>query len=293
MLAIDDVLNLVRLKVEVYHNARVCGNWQIREHSLDASCFHMPTQGGCLLQVPGEGDWRLSEGDVVIFPKELPHTMEPCETLEGPQQHLAIDQSQEVEGTSMLCGSIHFQHQGGAQLLQLLPNVLIIRAETARQWLEPVKQLIVAESVSGVEMSSPLLNRLCELLVAYSIRCYAANIEHDSGILALYSHPKLFKAVEAIHRNPQAPWQLASLAKEAGMSRTRFSQLFSAIGGMTATYYLSWWRMQLAWTELQQGQSVEAVAELVGYRSEAAFSRAFKKQFGWTVGEVRAGKISG
>ena len=284
---IYDVLNLVRLNVDVYHNARVCGDWLIREHTLEATCFHMPTQGDCLLQVPGEGDWHLQEGDVVIFPKELAHTMKPVQPLVGPQQHLQIADAQSLKGTSMLCGSIHFQHQSGQQLMQLLPPVLIVKAESARQWLGPLKQLIVAESVSGIAINSPVLNRLCELLVAYAIRCFAENGQHDQGILALFAHPKLYKAVQAMHLQPALSWQLASLAKEAGMSRTRFSELFTKTAGMTATAYLSWWRMQLAWSELQQGASVAAVAEQVGYRSEAAFSRAFKKHFGQTVGEVR------
>lgn len=288
MAVIHDLLNLVRLDVDVYHNARVCGNWLIREHTLEATCFHMPTQGGCLLRVPGEGEWHLDEGDVVIFPRELPHTMEPLEPLTGPQQHLAIAASQNQTGTSMLCGLIHFQHQGGEQLVRFLPRVLVVKAKKARQWLEPLKQLIVAESIAGVEMNSPVLNRLCELLVAYTLRCYAENYPHESGILALYAQPRLYKAVQAVHRQPANPWQLQTLAKEAGMSRTRFAELFSKTSGMTATQYLTWWRMQLAWAELQRGASVEAVADAIGYRSEAAFARAFKKQFGRTVGDVRA-----
>lgn len=285
---IHDVLNLVRLDVEVYHNARVCGDWLIREHTLEATCFHMPTQGDCLLTVPGEGKWHLKEGDVVIFPRELPHSMEPVTSLSGPQQHLPISDSQEKAGTSMLCGSIHFRHHSGDPLIQLLPRVLVVEAEKAKQWLLPLKQLIVAESLDGVAMHSPVLNRLCELLVAYTLRCFAEMQHHNHGILALYAHPKLYRAVAAIHRQPAYHWQLASLAKEAGMSRTRFSELFRQIAGMTAVQYLGWWRMQLAWSQLQQGDSVEAVADQVGYRSEAAFSRAFKKQFGHTVGQVRA-----
>ncbi len=285
---INDVLNLIRLKVDVYHNARVCGDWRINEHTLGATCFHMPTQGDCLLSVPGEGDWHLREGDVVIFPKELPHLMVPSSEQQGPQQHLPIAESQAMTGTSMLCGAIEFQHAGGEQLMQLLPKVLIVSAEHAKHWLAPLTQLIVAESLQGTAMQSPVLNRLCELLVVYALRCYAENQSHENGIFALYAHPKLFKAVKAIHQQPAQAWQLASLASEAGMSRTRFSELFSQVAGMTATQYLTWWRMQVAWSELQEGHSVDLVANNVGYLSEAAFARAFKKTFGITVGAVRA-----
>ena len=287
MSLINDVLNLIRLRVDLYHNARVCGDWRINEHALGATCFHMPTQGDCLLSVPGEGEWHLESGDVVIFPKELPHSMTPSDNLEGPQQHLPIADSQSIPGTSMVCGAIEFQHSGGDQLIQLLPRVLIVRGERAKHWLGPLTELIVAESLNGVELDSPVLNRLCELLVVYALRYHAEHEHHESSIFALYAHPKLFKAVQAIHNNPAHHWQLSTLAQEAAMSRTRFSELFTQVAGMTATHYLTWWRMQLAWSELLKGHSVEAVASNVGYQSEAAFARAFKKVFGVTVGSVR------
>lgn len=285
---INDVLNLIRLKVDIYHNARVCGDWRINEHTLDATCFHMPTQGDCLLKVTGEGDWHLHEGDVVIFPKELPHIMTPSSQQQEPQQHLPIADSQTRLGTSMLCGAIEFQHAGGEQLIQLLPKVLIVRAKDAVLWLRPLTQLIVTESLQGATEKSPALNRLCELLVVYALRCYAEKHPHKNNIFALYAHPKLHKAVKAIHQKPAQNWQLASLASEAAMSRTRFSERFSQVAGMTAMQYLSWWRMQVAWSALQEGHSVNFVANYVGYLSEAAFARAFKKTFGITVGAVRA-----
>ena len=285
---INDVLNLIRLKVEVYHNARVCGQWKINEHSLGATCFHMPTQGDCLLQVEGEGEWHLREGDVVIFPKELPHTMMPTNDMQGPQQHLPIATSQLIIGTSMLCGSIEFQHSGGEQLMQILPKVLVVEGEHANQWLYPLANLIVAESIAGASVDSPVLNRICELLVVYALRCFAENHPHQPNLFALYSHPKLYRSVKAIHQKPEFTWMLSNLGKESGMSRSRFSELFTQVAGMTATEYLTWWRMQIAWSKLSQGESVDSVADGVGYRSEAAFARVFKKTFGKTVGTVRA-----
>ena len=127
-----------------------------------------------------------------------------------------------------------------------------------------------------------------ELLFSYALRCYAENFDHEKGLLALYAHPKLAPALQAIHEKPAYPWQLANLASECAMSRTQFSNLFTEIADSTAMQYLTWWRMQLAWSELSTGTSVEQVAEAVGYRSSAAFSRAFKSEFGETVGAVRS-----
>ena len=296
MSLINDVLNIVRLDVQVYHNARVCGNWQIREGHIGRACFHMSTNGDCLLTVPGEGEWLLREGDVVIFPEEIPHQMVSQQPLTGEQQHLRIAESMHLEGTNVLCGELLFQHAGGKQLMRLLPNVMVLSAEAARHWLGPVTQLIVAESmqdnlVKGSPTASPVLNRLCELLMVFSFRCMCENYAHEGNLLALYADSKLSKAVTAIHKDPADKWTLERLAKEAGMSRTPFSDLFSKVAGMTAMNYLAWWRMQLAWAELEKGQSVDDVADKVGYSSEAAFARAFKKQFDQTVGSVRAQSV--
>ena len=288
MSVFNDVLNIIRLNVSVYHNARVCGDWRITEHHLGATCFHLPTQGDCLLNVEGEGEWLLSEGDIVIFPKELPHSMVPSSPQIGQQQHLPIAQAQGVAGTSMLCGSVKFQHTGGEHLMNLLPKVLVINADQTRDWLEPITKLILAESLQGVALQNPVLNRLCELLMVFSLRCFAEYHKHESNVLALYASSKLRHSIRAIHRNPAAKWTLSSLAKEAGMSRTSFSDLFTQVANMTAMQYLTWWRMQLAWSELVKGRSVDYVADTVGYQSDAAFSRAFKKMFGQTVGSVRA-----
>lgn len=287
MSLIDDLVNLLRLRVQIYHNARVCGDWQLEAVASHRACFHMPSQGSCRLLVPGEGDWLLAEGDVVIFPRELAHSMVPCEPLSGPGQRLPIAESQTREGTSMLCGTIHFHH-GGEQLMNLLPRVMIIRAEKTRRWLAPTTELIVNESLTSNEVDNPILNRLCELLVAYTLRCYCENNHHENGLFAVYTHPKLYKAVKAIHNNPAGDWQLSSMAQEATMSRTRFAELFSTVAGMTATQYLTWWRMQVAYSELTQGRSVGYVADQVGYSSEAAFARVFKKVIGKTVGVVRS-----
>ena len=127
MSAFYDLLNLIRLDVSLYHNARVCGDWRINEHELGTTCFHMPTQGGCLLNVPAHGEWEMSDGDVVIFPRELVHTLTPLEPLNGNQRHLPIAESQEIAGTSMLCGAVKLMHRGSQYLIGTLPPVMVIQ----------------------------------------------------------------------------------------------------------------------------------------------------------------------
>jgi len=247
----------------------------------------MATQGKCHLDVPDHGRWALSEGDLVIFPREIPHTMVPDEELSGPQQHLLIADSQDLPGTSMLCGELKLQHQGSHALLNALPAVFVIEKNESTPWLMRLYAMILEESLISRQQSNPILNRLCELLFSYALRHFAEHDQRSTGVLTLYAHAQINKAIEAIHAKPHLDWGLISLAEHAGMSRTQFAQTFKQLSEWTPMQYLTWWRMQLAWTHLRSGESVAAVAERIGYQSEAAFSRAFRKHFGENAGAVR------
>lgn len=287
MSSILDLIELIKLNVEVYHNARVCGDWSLSEHSEGATCFHMATQGCCEMTVPGHGQWHLAEGDLVIFPEELPHTMTPSSPMTGPQEHRLIAQSQHIEGTSMLCAQVHFRHQGYQAILRALPAVFIIRRTEKTPWLSGLLALIIQESLYSQTCTNAIIDRQCELLFAYALRYYAAQDEIKEGLFALLSNPQLARAIDRIHQQPEKDWQLSELASDIGMSRTRFSQSFKQASGWTPMQYLTWWRMQQAWSRLDAGEAVAIVAEKVGYQSEAAFSRAFSKCFGKSAGSVR------
>ena len=285
--ALQDLLRLVRISVDVYHNARVCGDWVIREHSEGNTCFHMPTQGECRLTVPGHGEWHLHEGDLVIFPREIAHRMESVEPRQGPQEHLPIATAQDRDGTSMLCGEVVFQHDGNMALLDSLPAVFIVPRGAETPWLVTLLNMIVAESLATESMSNVILDRLCELLFVFALRYHAEHDASEPGLLGLYGDARLARSLAAIHKDPAREWQLDELADIAAMSRTRFAAAFRSASGWTPMQYLGWWRMQIARQELAAKRTVADVAAAVGYRSEAAFSRAFRKAFGVSAGAVR------
>lgn len=289
MSPLNDMTQHLKLSVDVYHNARVCGDWKI-ETGADISgktCFHMATQGGCLLTVPGHDNWALAEGDLVIFPREIPHSMVSQQPLEGTQQHLPIKQSQNTAGTSMLCGEITFANPGFQVLLDALPKVFVIQRDTSTPWLSELLNLILDESLSSETPSNPLLDKLCELLFAYGLRHFTEHQNNSIGVVALFSHRQIARAISAIHKQPSHEWGLLNLAEKAQMSRTQFAQCFKQLSGWTPIQYLTWWRMQLAWSYLDAGEHVATVSDKVGYRSESAFSRAFQKSHGMSAGAVR------
>ncbi len=119
----------MRLDVEVYHNAQVCGNWVINKDEATHTSFHMVTKGDCRLDVPDVMQETLSTGDLVIFPKELSHRLSPITPLIGEQQHLSYAQCQDPNATGLLCAKVEFQHIGIHGILQALPCVFVIKAE--------------------------------------------------------------------------------------------------------------------------------------------------------------------
>jgi len=289
--AFSDLLRLLQLNVDIYHNAKVCGDWQINEHVLGTTCFHLVTLGECRLEVPGYMSTNISQGDLVIFPRELPHSMTPLNKSSGPQEHRPYHTARSLEGTGMLCGEVHFQHKTSQFLLENLPAIFILPYQEETPWMGFLFEMILTESLSPNAASKAILDKLSEMLFTYALRQHLATNEAQTGFLKLYVHEKLNKAITAIHKTPDKNWTLEAMAAEAGMSRTVFAETFKSISGWTAGQYLTWWRMQLAWTALSQGDGVAETAENVGYNSEAAFSRAFQKTFATTVGKVRKNKI--
>lgn len=283
--AFSDFISLLRLEVNIYHNAKVCGDWVINEHTLGATCFHLVTQGRCQLEVPGHLSTQMNIGDLVIFPRELAHSMHQIDDFSGPQQHLSYDNAR--QGTGMLCGEVQVMHLYQSQLLNALPAVLFIANNDQVPWLNNMLALLVNQSQQQEQGDPVILNRLCELLFVYALRHYQQNQPSQSGILALYSDNRLANAIKAFHQAPGLKWDLVNLAKQAGMSRTVFSASFKRLSGWTVNQYTTWWRMQIAWEQLRRGDKVIDVALQIGYQSEAAFSRAFQKQFGLSAGQVR------
>ena len=291
MSCFDDVLKLIRLSVDLYLSARVCGEWSLEAHPEGETCFHFAIQNEALMTVPGVGEWHLQEGDLVIFPREVAHNLTPIADMSGPQQLLSIAQDQNIPGTSLVCGKVRFKHLGSEMLLDALPKVFVVKRDNTTPWLDRMLALIVDESLRTESANSVMMDRLCELLFAYSLRHFVETSEQPLGVLSLFSHRQIGKAIQAIHHAPHEPWQLVTLAQSAAMSRTQFAETFKSLSGWTPMQYVTWWRMQLAWNYLESGTPVAAVADKVGYQSEAAFSRAFRKQFKVSAGQVRRGQL--
>lgn len=171
-------------------------------------------------------------------------------------------------------------------MLAALPPVFIIPNDEGRNWLVPLVQLMVGESVSGSARSNVIIDRISEVVFMYALRHYVTTHPGQTGVLSLYAHPRLSIAINVMHKNPEQAWTLEMLAKHATQSRTQFTKTFHKVSGLTPVEYLTWWLMQLVWVYLSEGDSVYSVAEKIGYKSDSSFLRAFRKAFDLNAGQV-------
>ena len=176
-------------------------------------------------------------------------------------------------------------------LIDRLPPYILIEnyCEEAGAWIEATLRMIGSE-VSGARIGGDLIAlKLSEVLFAQAIRAYLEHQSPSNAALAGFADQRVSRALTAFHRAPAQEWSVETLAREAGMSRTAFAQLFAEKMGTTPMQYLTNWRMQIACHGLTESRwNVADAAAEVGYASEAAFSRVFKKQIGLSPAAYRA-----
>lgn len=268
---LDSALTAYQLHASVTDNASYCGRWHEPEPAVDACVFHLIGSGECRVQSPClPGPEALAAGDLVIFPRGAAHS------LEGDGY------------TTMLCGQFDFVCGPRNPLLDALPDCLVVRETEAGSALRRLAQLMCEESHSEVFGSRAVMDKLADSLFVMSVRHYLARTPQRRGLLAALADPQLGRALAAMHAEPGRDWSVASLAAIATMSRSRFAEEFARLMGQTPIQYLTQWRMLAALKLLQDPrQSVLRIAEQVGYHTEAAFRRGFKRIHGHGPGHFR------
>ena len=190
--------------------------------------------------------------------------------------------------TTIVCGSLSFDRASLKPITQLLPSFILIKAEQARTLaLHDTMRALASEMAEQVPGSEIVANRLAEVLFIQVLRVHiASGPERNKGWLRAIFDPQIGTALSAIHDNVNTPWTVESLAGAAGMSRSAFAARFKELLGQTPLEYVTEWRMQKAMQLLEQrDKKLIDVARSVGYESDAAFSKAFKRVVGANPGE--------
>src|SRR5580698_3296289 len=190
--------------------------------------------------------------------------------------------------TTIVCGSLSFDRASLKPITQLLPNFILMKADQARTLaLHTTVQALASEMEEQAPGSEVVASRLAEVLFIQVLRAHiASGPERNKGWLRAIFDPQIGAALGAIHDRVNTPWTVESLADAAGMSRSAFAARFKELLGETRSEYVTEWRMQKAMQLLERrDKKLPEVARLVGYESDAAFSKAFKRVVGANTGE--------
>lgn len=326
---LSEVLSAVRLSGSVFFDVSASEPWvaeappsaQIADavmpgaqHAIE---YHVVTRGTCWITLFGK-DARtfdpvpLKEGDIAVIPHGDPHALSSKPGLRAPpimEIHRRPDNGASLPfalstgsgGASdarLICGFFACDLRPFNPLLGSLPPLLRVGREDAggaSGLLQQFVALASAEADKNLAGRQSVLNRLSELMFIEAVRLTMNKLaDGDRSWLAGLRDPLVGRALCLLHARPAWSWTLEGLAEESGTSRSVLSERFTHLVGLAPIQYLTRWRMQLAAKQLvETGAKIVSVAEAVGYESEAAFSRAFKKYSGRSPGDWRAERKTG
>jgi AraC-like DNA-binding protein len=304
---LSEVLKVVKLQGALFYNGEFSSPWSLCSPPSRTAApylapgaaghviiYHLLTDGHASARLLDGERIALEAGDLVIFPHGDPHV------IENGHASKTVDMANELarivahglkvarfggggEVTKFICGFLACDPQLSQVFLSGLPSMfkVSIRNDTSGRWLEDSIRFSVNEAGISRAGGEAVLAKLSEVLFVETLRAYIAHLPAEqTGWLAGARDAEVGKALALMHRNPAEPWTIASLAKEAGVSRTVLAERFRFYLNESPMAYLTRWRLQLgAQMLISTSHSVAQIAPEVGYESEAAFNRAFKRQF--------------
>ena len=285
------LLGSLQLDTAVLHVGQYCGRWRASTAGRELGSFHLVLAGHCYLHLDGTAPIALGPRDGVFLLRDLPHFLSPyADPLQavGAQAMAPLDTPLDGAATALACGFFQFHGAASKLIVDSFPPYLLIRGDApAFAAATALFDLILLEAGGDPEQPSPLIARLVELLFFYLIRHVAQGEQVGGGLLSLLHRPEFSPLLARMLAAPADDWSIENMAKAACMSRASFCKHFASASGHSPAQFLLLLRMKIAARRLHDGASVESVAELVGYRSHAAFTRAFKRATGEQPGAYR------
>jgi AraC-like DNA-binding protein len=313
---LSDALRGVRLRGAVFFNVSGRGDWAAEaapgrevapmlmpglEHVME---YHALARGECWASIPGGPAVRLAAGDVVVFPHGHAHVISSAPGMRGetgvnwlanahaherPYQVNFDGRQVELHAlpdkpvdTAIVCGFLGCDLQPFNPLITALPPLLHLRASEDDAWIASFTQQAVAESHVRRPGGEAMLARMSEMMFVNAVRRYAERLpESGTSWLAALRDRFVGRTLTLLHADPARDWTLEELGRSVGLSRSALHERFVALVGIAPMQYLAQWRMQAAARLLLESRATVATIALeVGYESEAAFARAFKRLLG-------------
>ena len=291
---LTDVLDALELKGWISARRELVSPWRYDFAASQDMIFHLICFDGGYLSVEGDPTpLRIEDRAVLLFPFGHAHSIydKPTSPLnrvlhvdyEPQMQYQGFPDTYEEAKKAVLCGAFRLEHPGAFPLLHSLPKVIHIPAEQGRTMagFTEIVQLIAREAATprpGVQVT---LRRLTELLFIQIIRVWVQQqAETSTGWVAALRDQSISTALGLIHQSPERGWKVEELAESVALSRAASSARFTRLVGEPPITYLTHWRMYKATRLLKNNVEVDKIAELLGYESEVAFRKAFKREVG-------------
>ena len=303
---LSEVLRVVRLEGALFFNAEFSAPWCISEPQSTVKApylspgaghliiYHFLTEGRAYAKLPDGRREELTAGDIVILPHGDAHMLgngwpaKPVDSFRTFAKNLSDGLKLARFGgggeiTRFVCGYLACEPRLSEVVLAGLPKIMKVHVanEPSGQWLENSIRFSVGTVNESNAGSGLVLAKLSEVLFVETLRRYISALPPDQiGWLAGARDPIIGQALAILHKEPADPWTLSHLARRVGLSRSRLAERFRHFLGESPISYLAKWRLKLGAEILQSTEdSVAEVAAAVGYGSEAAFNRAFKREF--------------
>jgi AraC-like DNA-binding protein len=312
---ITDIFRTMHVTAFGQHRLEATAPWGLRDEAqneekvtpagkkippTDLAHFAMFSRGNCWLSVEGVPEpIPLTGGDCILLSRGTSFVMRDSLRTRPKKKFREVasrDNSNVAHyggggaPTTIVCGSLSFDRASLKPITQLLPSFILIKADQAGTLaLRNTMQALASEMAEQAPGSEVVATRLAEVLFIQALRAHiASEPERNQGWLRAIFDPQVGAALNAVHDRVNTPWMVESLAEAAGMSRSAFAVRFKELLGQTPLEYVTEWRMQKAMQLLQQrDKKLIDVARSVGYESDAAFSKAFKRVVGASPGEYR------
>ena len=302
---LSGILRMIRVSSSMQYCFMPTGDWEVDATPAPfrpkaSMGFHIMAAGSCRMRI-GADEVSLGPGDIAVLPFSTPHRLiggaggpeiNPGGDLPPqPWREVPVLRYGADPGVRILCGYLVCDPMRFGPFRDILPGFIHVRTSSPEfAWLKPMMDQIVTEVDRPKDGGFTILERLTEVMFVEILRNQIASLSPGAtGWLAALGDPALGRALAAIHDDPAREWDLAGLAREAGLSRSTLAERFEAVLATSPMRYLREWRLYLASVELQSGnRPVARIAEEAGYATVAAFSRAFARAHGTPPAAFRA-----
>jgi len=277
---LQSLLRAYQLHARVTDRFEACGQWDEAAPDAPFAWFHVVEEGICHIRADSlPAPLRLAAGDLVVFPGGAAHHLCSAPTADDERPDARV---------VMLCGEFRFDGPAAAPLMKALPPSIVVRADADNGRLAALAAVLRGEAKAQAFGSRAVLDKLSDALFVIALREHLRHSPQGSGLLAALTDRRLSTALAAIHAEPGRDWTVQSLAELALMSRAAFAQRFTELLDEPPMRYLARWRMTAALERLRDGlSSVSQVAGELGFETDAAFRRAFKRVHGFGPGLAR------